>query len=176
MRIQNDVASAPPLFLSALPVLAQDREKAAEATRPRPRQNPSHALREPGLSFLGVGSPSHTFHLRHLKVALPMKGEALPPPPWPEKPLQRAHFKDIRNQLPPTAYPRQAGPPLAHHGKVPNLSFGFSSKGNHFQPTAQSSCPQRANPDGPDPPWYGGSIAHCDGDTLLVNRQHRPST
>ena len=94
-------------------------------------------------------------------------GETLSMQPWAEKVFKERLAKDDpeANCL-PTGVPRQAPYPWRIAQTPTHIFFLFEGNIHSFR---QVFVDGRKHPEDPDPTWYGHSIGHYEGDTLVVD-------
>ena len=115
--------------------------------------------------FSGIWSPDRTF-IYDLNDALP-KGELLPLQPWAEKLARERLSKDDPEALClPTGVPRQAPYPWRIVQTATHMFFLFEGNIHSYR---QIFLDGRKHPEDPDPTWYGHSVGHFEGDTLVVD-------
>jgi hypothetical protein len=148
--------------LAAIPVAAQEGD--AGPKRPVPTgKTPRAAEGKPDLS--GVWSPEHTF-IYDISVSLD-KGETLPMQPWAAKLTQEHMSKDDPEaNCMPTGVPRQAPYPWRLMQSPDLIVFLFEGNIHSYR---QIFMNRKEHPKDPNPSWYGDSIGHWDGDTLVID-------
>ncbi len=140
------------------------QEGDAGPKRPVPAgKAPRTAEGKPDLS--GVWSFEHNF-IYDISVSL-APGETLPLQPWAAKLTQEHMSKDDpeANCL-PTGVPRQNPYPW-RIVQTPDLIY-FLFEGN-IHSYRQIFMNRNEHPADPNPTWYGDSIGHWDGDTLVID-------
>jgi hypothetical protein len=116
------------------------------------------------VDFSGIWSPDRTF-IYDLNDALP-KGELLPLQPWAEKLARERLSKDDPEALClPTGVPRQAPYPWRIVQTGTHMFFLFEGNIHSYR---QIFMDGRAHPDDLEATWYGHSVGHWEGDTLVV--------
>lgn len=140
---------------------------AAGAIAPVSGQKPVAAPRTANgkVDFSGIWSPDRNF-IYDLHDALE-KGETLPLQPWAEKlARERLSKSDPEALCLPTGVPRQAPYPWRIVQTGTHMFFLFEGNIHSYR---QIFLDGRKHPEDPDPTWYGHSVAHWDGDTLVVD-------
>lgn len=118
---------------------------------------------KPDLS--GIWSPERTF-IYDITSSL-AKGETLPLQPWAEKLAKTRMSKDDPEALClPTGVPRQAPYPWRVVQTPTHMFFLFEGNIHSYR---QIFLDGRKHPADPDPSWYGHSVGHWEGDTLVVD-------
>ena len=151
------------IALSAIAPLSA--QSAAEQQRARPAPNgPAPRLPEgkPDLSGIWRGGGP----IQDLAAGL-AKGETIPLLPEAEKIMKARQAKDDpeANCL-PTGVPRIAPYPWRIVQTPTHIFFLFEGNIHSYR---QIFLNQTKHPDDPDPTWYGHSIGHFEGDTLVVD-------
>jgi len=118
---------------------------------------------KPDLS--GIWNPDRTF-IYDISSAL-KPGEALPLQPWAADLTKKRMSKDDpeANCL-PTGVPRMAPYPWKIVQTPTLIVFLFEGNIHSYR---QIFLDGRSHPQDPDPTWYGDSIGHWEGDTLVVD-------
>src|SRR5580693_7372784 len=150
------------LSFAAAPAVAQDGEGGPR--RPVPAgKTPRTADGKPDLS--GVWSFEHNF-IYDISVLLD-KGEKLPLQPWAEKVTKEHMSKDDpeANCL-PTGVPRQNPYPWRIMMSPDLIVFLYEGNIHSYR---QIFMNRKEHPKDPNPTWYGDSIGHWDGDTLVID-------
>ncbi|PWU08924.1 MAG: hypothetical protein C5B51_07055 [Terriglobia bacterium] len=169
------------LTIAAFPLCAQTPSPAPQVTRP-----PAAAINELGTrgagpratvkgpvprrpdgkpDLAGVWNPDSNF-IGDIRRAL-KPGETLPIQPWAQTLRDKRRSKeDPEANCLPTGVPRMAPYPwsIAESGKV--LFFVFEGNIHSWR---QIFMDGRAHPKDPNPTWYGHSVGHWEGDTLVVD-------
>ena len=155
------------IFLSfaAIPALAQGEAEAAALRAAKPLPGPAPHTADGKPDFSGVWTPEHTF-IYDISVSL-KKGETLPMQPWAEA-LTKARMSkdDPEANCLPTGVPRQNPYPW-RIVQTPTLIY-FLFEGN-IHSYRQIFMDGRNHPADPDPSWYGHSVGHYEGDTLVID-------
>ncbi len=87
--------------------------------------------------------------------------------PWAEKLAKERMSKDDPEALClPTGVPRQAPYPWRIVQTPTHIFFLFEGNIHSYR---QIFMDGRKHPDDPDPTWYGHSVGHWEGDTLVVD-------
>ncbi|HLI82795.1 MAG TPA: hypothetical protein VKV17_02700 [Bryobacteraceae bacterium] len=124
---------------------------------------PRAADGKPDLS--GVWGPDRNF-IYDIGSAL-AKGEALPLQPWAaELARKRLSREDPEANCLPTGVPRMAPYPWKILQTPAEIVFLFEGNIHSYR---QIFLDGRSHPKDPDPTWYGDSIGHWEGDTLVVD-------
>jgi hypothetical protein len=115
--------------------------------------------------FNGLWGPDRTF-IYDISSTL-KKGETLPLQPWAEQLAKKRMSKDDpeANCL-PAGVPRMAPYPWKIVQQPKLVVFLFEGNIHSFR---QIFLDGRGHPDNLDPTWYGHSIGHWEGDTLVVD-------
>jgi hypothetical protein len=115
--------------------------------------------------FSGVWSAEHNF-IYDISSAL-KKGETLPLQPWAEK-VTKEHMSkdDPEANCMPTGVPRQAPYPWRIMQSPDLIVFLFEGNIHSYR---QIFMNRKEHPKDPNPTWYGDSIGHFEGDTLVVD-------
>jgi hypothetical protein len=161
-NFKNQVLTAVVLVgFAALPVWAQDE---GGPRRPVPTgKTPRTSDNKPDLS--GVWGPEHVF-IYDISVSLD-KGETLPLQPWAEK-LTKEHMSkdDPEANCMPTGVPRQAPYPWRIMQSPDVIAFLFEGNIHSYR---QIYMNRKEHPKNLNPTWYGDSIGHWEGDTLVID-------
>lgn len=151
------------IFLSlsfASSALGQGRR----ARAPRPR-GPAPHLPDGTPDLSGVWGSDRPFVV-DISGALP-KGETLPLNDWAKNVMkQHKSEDDPEAQCLPTGVPRLAPYPMKYL-QMPNL-FVILFEGN-IHTYRQIFLNRKEHPKDPNPTWYGDSIGHWEGETLVVD-------
>jgi hypothetical protein len=148
--------------LAAITAVAQEGDGGAR--RPVPAgKTPRTADNKPDLS--GVWGPEHNF-IYDIEVSL-TKGETLPLQPWAAK-LTKEHMSkdDPEANCMPTGVPRQAPYPWRIMQSPEIIVFLFEGNIHSYR---QIFMNRKEHPKELNPTWYGDSIGHWDGDTLVID-------
>jgi hypothetical protein len=150
-------------LLPQIPTLAQDEgaglKKAAAPKGPAPK------LADGKPDFSGVWSPDRTF-IYDINEAL-KKGDTLPIQPWAlDLTKKRPSVDDPEANCLPTGVPRMAPYPWSIVQGPKHLYFMFEGNIHSYR---QIFMDGRKHPDDPDPTWYGHSIGHWEGETLVID-------
>ena len=150
------------LSLASLPAFAQD--EAGGRRKPVPTGKTPRAT-DGKVDFSGVWGNEHTF-IYDISVSLD-KGETLPMQPWAAKLTQEHMSKDDpeANCL-PTGVPRQAPYPWRIMQSKDLIIFLFEGNIHSYR---QIFMNRTTHPKDLNPTWYGDSIGHFEGDTLVVD-------
>src|ERR1700686_278061 len=150
------------LAFVAIPATAQEGD--AGPKRPVPTgKTPRTADNKQDLS--GVWGPEHTF-IYDISVSLD-KGETLPMQPWAEKVTKERMSKDDPEaNCMPTGVPRQAPYPWRIMQSPDLIVFLFEGNIHSYR---QIFMNRKEHPKDPNPTWYGDSIGHWEGDTLVID-------
>lgn len=141
------------------PLAGQERGRNRAPSGPVPRT----ADGKPDLS--GVWGTDRPFVV-DIAGALP-KGETLPMQPWAAKlTKERLSKDDPEANCLPTGVPRLAPYPMKYI-QTPNLLLILFEGNIHTY--RQIFLDRKEHPKDLDPTWYGDSIGHWDGDTLVVD-------
>ncbi|MGP0075451.1 MAG: hypothetical protein ACLPWF_26345 [Bryobacteraceae bacterium] len=134
-------------------------QSAPPANKPAPRT----ADGKPDLD--GLWGPDRTF-IYDISSTL-KKGETLPLQPWAEQLAKKRMSKDDpeANCL-PAGVPRMAPYPWKIVQQPKLVVFLFEGNIHSYR---QIFLDGRGHPDSLDPTWYGHSVGHWDGDTLVVD-------
>ena len=155
------------LLLATLPSVGQDEDAPAKAGKKKSaaKSAPAPRTADGKPDFSGIWSPDRNF-IYDIQDAL-KKGETLPLQPWALKTAKERLSKDDPEALClPTGVPRQAPYPW-RVVQSPGLMF-FLFEGN-IHSYRQIFLAGRKHPEDPNPSWYGDSIGHWEGDTLVVD-------
>jgi len=118
------------------------------------------------VDFSGVWRPADVFLIEDISLGL-KKGETLPLKPEAEKILKaRLSNNDPEVNCLPTGVPRLAPYPWRIVETPTHMFFLFEGNIHSFR---QIFMDGRAHPPDPDPTWYGHSIGHREGDTLVID-------
>jgi len=149
------------LALGAIPAMAQDE---GGPRRPVPTGKTPRTADEK-VDFTGVWGPEHVF-IYDISVSLD-KGETLPMQPWAEK-LTKEHMSkdDPEANCLPTGVPRQAPYPWRIMQSPDLIVFLFEGNIHSYR---QIYMNRKEHPKELNPTWYGDSIGHFEGDTLVVD-------
>jgi len=153
------------LVLAALPAFPQGQAiEQAEARGTAAPKGPAPRAADGHPDLSGLWSPERTF-IYNIESAL-APGETLPIQAWAAKlASERMSKDDPEAQCLPTGVPRQAPYPWRIL-QTPELIY-FLFEGN-IHSYRQIFMNREHDPDA-DPTWYGESVAHWDGDTLVVD-------
>jgi hypothetical protein len=160
------VASA--LLLAPAPAAAQDTQSVLTGggveNQPAPK-GPTPRAKDGKPDLSGVWGPDRRFIYDITSALKP--GETLPIQPWAAEVTKKHLSKDDpeANCL-PTGVPRIAPYPWKIVQTPTLVVFLFEGNIHSYR---QIFLDGRAHPKDPDPTWYGDSIAHWDGDTLVVD-------
>ena len=145
-------------FLLICPMLAF-----GQSTPPANKPAPRTAAAKPYLN--GLSAPYRTF-LYDITSTL-RKGATLPLQPWAERLAKKRMSKDDpeANCL-PAGVPRMAPYPWKIVQQPKLVVFLFEGNIHSYR---QIFLDGRGHPDNLDPTWYGHSIGHWEGDTLVVD-------
>ncbi len=135
-----------------------EERAAAAPTGPPPRTADGH----PDLA--GLWGPDRTFIYNIESTLAP--GETLPIQPWAAKlAASRMSKDDPEARCLPTGVPRQAPYPWRLLQTDTHIWFLFEGNIHSYRQIFLD----RPHSEDPDPSWYGESVAHWDGDTLVVD-------
>ncbi len=117
------------------------------------------------VDFSGVWGPEHVF-IYDISVSLD-KGEELPLQPWAAK-LTKEHMSkdDPEANCMPTGVPRQAPYPWRILQTADVIAFLFEGNIHSYR---QIYMNRKEHPKNVNPSWYGDSIGHFEGDTLVID-------
>jgi hypothetical protein len=133
--------------------------RAAAASKPAPR------TADGKVDFSGIWSPDRNF-IYDIHDAL-KKGAELPLQPWAEKLARERKSQDDPEALClPTGVPRQAPYPWRITQSTTHMFFLFEGNIHSYR---QIFLDGRQHPKDLNPTWYGHSVAHWDGDTLVID-------
>lgn len=143
----------------SVPGKAKGKGTAARAGGPAPK------LADGKPDFSGVWSPDRNL-IYDISDAL-KKGEDLPIQPWALK-VTREHMSkdDPEARCLPTGVPRLAPYPWTIAQTPKNVYFLFEGNIHSYR---QIFMDGRQHTEDPNPTWYGESIGHYEGDTLVVD-------
>ena len=154
--------------MAALLACVQTHLRAQDGDSRPPRKGPAGkaprtADGKPDLS--GVWGPEHVF-IYDISVSL-APGETLPLQPWAAK-LTKEHMSkdDPEANCLPTGVPRQAPYPWRIMQTPDMIVFLFEGNIHSYR---QIYMNRKEHPKDPNPTWYGDSIGHWEGDTLVVD-------
>ena len=132
--------------------------------KPAP-QGAAPRMRDGKPDLSGIWNPDRHF-IYDISTAL-KPGEALPLQPWAaELTKKRMSHDDPEANCLPTGVPRMAPYPWKIVQTPQLIVFLFEGNIHSYR---QIFLDGRGHPDDPDPTWYGDSIGHWDGDTLVVD-------
>lgn len=156
------------VLVSAAPAFAQTGEPGGSIGPAPRRQVPTGKtprLADGKPDFSGVWSPEHTF-IYDISVSL-KPGETLPIQPWAEK-VTKEHMSkdDPEANCMPTGVPRQAPYPWRIMQSPELIVFLFEGNIHSYR---QIFMNRTTHPKEPNPTWYGDSIGHWEGDTLVID-------
>jgi hypothetical protein len=155
------------LVLSALALPLKPQGAAIEQAQARAKGAPrGPAPRTPGghPDLSGLWGPDRNF-IYNIESAL-APGETLPIQPWAARlAAERMSKDDPEANCLPTGVPRQAPYPWRIIQLPDYVYFLFEGNIHSYR---QIFMNRPHTPD-PDPTWYGESVAHWDGDTLVVD-------
>jgi len=148
-----------------LPAAAQGEAEKVSNSAPSKKAGPAPRTAEGKIDFSGVWSPEHNF-IYDITSAL-KKGETLPMQPWAADLTKTRMSKDDpeANCL-PTGVPRQNPYPWRIVQLPTHIFFLFEGNIHSYR---QIFMDGRQHPKDPDPTWYGDSIGHWEGDTLVID-------
>jgi hypothetical protein len=151
------------MLLMQYPAPAQDEGaglgKAKAPTGPAPK------LSDGKPDFSGVWSPDRTF-IYDINEAL-KKGDTLPIQPWAlELTKKRPSVEDPEANCLPTGVPRMAPYPWSIAQSPTNIYFLFEGNIHSYRTIFMDGRKHSADP---NPTWYGESIGHYEGQTLVID-------
>jgi hypothetical protein len=154
----------------SVPAFAQDELGAPGGlTGSRPPaaapKGPTPKTADGKVDFTGLWSPDRTF-IYDISSTL-KKGETLPLQPWAEK-LTKEHMSkdDPEANCLPTGVPRMAPYPWKIVQTPQYIYFLFEGNIHSYR---QIFMDGRKHTKDPNPTWYGESIGHFEGDTLVID-------
>ncbi len=151
------------VFLTLMPVPAFCQ--AASTGRPQRPRGPAPRTPDGRVDLSGVWGTDRPFVV-DIAGALP-KGETLPLNDWAKNVMKsRKSQDDPESQCLPTGVPRLAPYPMKFF-QLPNV-FLILFEGN-IHSYRQIFLDRKEHPKDPNPTWYGDSIGHWEGDTLVVD-------
>jgi len=147
------------LALAAIPAFAQNAGRITTGTGPAPKAADGH----PDLS--GLWSPQPNFSFDIGKALKP--GSTIDPLPWAAKIAAGRHAKeDPEANCLPTGVPRVAPYPWKIVQNKNLIVFLFEGNIHTYR---QIFMDRREHPRDLNPTWFGDSIGHWDGDTLVID-------
>ena len=157
------------LCLGSAPLVGQENQSVLTGggtpNRPVKKSAPAPRTKEGKPDLSGVWGPDRNF-IYNISSAL-KPGESLPIQPWAaDLAKKRPSKEDPEANCLPTGVPRMAPYPWKVV-QTPQLIV-FLYEGN-IHSYRQIFLDGRGHPKDPDPSWYGDSIGHWDGDTLVVD-------
>ncbi len=154
--------------MAALLACVQTHLRAQDGDSRPPRKGPAGkaprtADGKPDLS--GVWGPEHVF-IYDISVSLD-QAKTLPLQPWAAK-LTKEHMSkdDPEANCLPTGVPRQAPYPWRIMQTPDMIVFLFEGNIHSYR---QIYMNRKEHPKNPNPTWYGDSIGHFEGDTLVID-------
>jgi hypothetical protein len=158
------VATAALLALAAWPAAGQEEAiRTAKAPKGPAKPTPRTPDGKPDLS--AIWSPDRNFIYDFRDALKP--GEDLPLQPWAAKlSKERMSKDDPEANCLPTGVPRQAPYPWRIVQTPTHIFFLFEGNIHSYR---QIFMNQSKHPDDINPTWYGDSIGHWEGDTLVVD-------
>jgi hypothetical protein len=146
------------LLLAATAALAQTPAKAPPQPAPR--------LANGRVDFSGVWRPGDIFLIEDISLGL-KKGDTIAPTPATEEIMKKHLSKDDpESACLPTGVPRQAPYPWKIVESPPYIYFLFEGNIHSYR---QIFMDGRKHPADPNPTWYGHSVGHWEGDTLVID-------
>jgi hypothetical protein len=147
------------------PVAAHAQEN-AKKKGPAAPTGPAPRLPNGKIDFSGVWRPGDIFLVEDISLGL-KKGEEVPLTEWSKKVMAKNLSKDDpeANCL-PTGVPRHAPYPWRFVGDDKHIWMLFEGNIHSFR---QIFMDGRKHATEPNPTWYGESIGHWEGDTLVID-------
>ena len=144
---------------------AIDTAERAAKSKAKAKSAPAPRTASGKVDLSGLWSPDRNF-IYDINDAL-KKDDKLPIQDWALKlTKQRLSKDDPEAQCLPTGVPRQAPYPWRIVQADPHAFFLFEGNIHSYR---QIFLDGRKHPDDPDPTWYGHSVGHYEGQTLVVD-------
>ena len=154
------MATCASLILAALPAFAQGR-----GNQPKAPAGPAPKMADGHPDLQGVWRPQPNFSFDLSKALAP--GESIEPLPWAAKlAAERMSKDDPEANCQPTGVPRMAPYPWKIIQQPNLIVFLFEANMRSYR---QIFMNRTTHPKDPNPSWFGDSIGHWEGDTLVVD-------
>jgi hypothetical protein len=156
-------SSVPALLLLAVTAALAQTPASAPAKAP---PQPAPRLADGRVDFSGVWRPGDIFLIEDISLGL-KKGDTIAPTPATEEIMKKHLSKDDpESGCLPTGVPRQAPYPWKIVESPPYIYFLFEGNIHSYR---QIFMDGRKHPADPNPTWYGHSVGHWEGDTLVID-------
>ena len=164
-RFALPIASAAILAMLAASAFAQAPPTAAKQAPAGPPK-PAPRLADGRIDFSGLWRPADIFLIEDISLGM-KPGETVPLNTWAQEKMKKQLSKeDPEANCLPMGVPRQAPYPWKFVESPPYIYMLFEGNIHSFR---QFFLKRTEHLKGRAPLWYGDSIAHWDGDTLVVD-------
>ncbi|HEY7334212.1 MAG TPA: hypothetical protein VH639_04950 [Bryobacteraceae bacterium] len=151
-------------FLATAPIAAQAPPTARKG--PPAPQGPTPRLANGRADFSGLWRPGDIYLIEDISLGL-KPGETVPLNDWGKEEMKNHLSKnDPEANCLPTGVPRHAPYPWKIVETPPYIYFLFEGNIHSYR---QIFMDGRTHPKDPNPTWYGHSVGHWEGDTLVVD-------
>jgi hypothetical protein len=150
-----------------LPGLTAAQAPAPAPARPKPviPSGPAPRLPNGRVDYWGLWRPANIFLIEDISLGL-KKGETVPANEWAQEVMRKRLSKeDPEANCLPTGVPRHAPYPWRMVETPTHIFFLFEGNIHSYR---QIFMDGRKHPDDLEPTWYGHSVGHWEGDTLVI--------